>query len=143
MAELAPQKLTEHESYWSLPINAFRVIQLRLDYAFGMEIGDVDSRFSLRVNTMFKLKDSEGVANYSVERLSEIGPALRLFNADVVDAKAFKNGSLEVTFSKNMTLSLEPDHQFEAWELVSNSTDGMRVVATPGGELAIWSGTQP
>jgi hypothetical protein len=141
MAELAPQKLTEHESYWALPLSGFRVIQLRLDYAFGMEIGDVDSVFSLRLNITFELKDSEGVANYSVERLAEIGPALRLFNSEIVDAKAFKNGRLEVTFSTNTTLSLEPDHQFEAWEVVSNR-NGMRVVSTPGGELAIWSGTQ-
>lgn len=143
MAEVAQKKLIEHEGYWSLPIKGFRIIQLRLDYAFGMEIGDADSEFSLRVNTTFKLEDSEGITSYVTEQLSEIGSALRLFNADVVDAKAFKNGRLELTFATNTVLSVEPDSQFEAWEVVSNSTDGTRVVAMPGGELAIWSQTQP
>ncbi len=143
MAEIAPQKLTQHESYWSLPITGFRIIQLRLDYAFGMEISDGHSEFSLRVNTTFKLRDAEGVTNHAIERLSEIGPALRLFNADIVDTKAFKNGRLEMIFSTNTILSVEPDPHFEAWEMVSNTTDGMRVVAMPSGELAIWSDTQP
>lgn len=133
----------EHESYWSLPIKGLRLIQLRLDHAFGMEIGDAESEFSIRINTVFKLKNSNGITEHSVERLSEIGPALQLFNADVVDAKAFKNGDLEIIFSTNTVLSVEPDAQFESWEIVSNSTNGMRVVGMPGGELAIWRDTQP
>jgi hypothetical protein len=143
MAEMTSQKLAEHESYWSLPIGGFRIIQLRLDFAFGMEIGDAQSEFSIRINTAFTLRSSEGIRDYSVERLSEIGPAMRLLNADIEDAKGFKDGRLEITFSTNIVLSVDVDPQFEAWELVSNKANGMRVVAMPGGKLAIWSDTQP
>ena len=143
MAEMTSQKLAEHESYWSLPIDGYRIIQLRLDFAFGMEIGDAQSEFSIRINTAFTFRSSEGIRDYSVERLSEIGPAMRLLNADIEDAKGFKDGRLEITFSTNIVLSVDVDPQFEAWELVSNKANGMRVVAMPGGKLAIWSDTQP
>ncbi|MCA8990318.1 MAG: hypothetical protein KDA78_21915, partial [Planctomycetaceae bacterium] len=59
------------------------------------------------------------------------------------DAKGFKDGRLQIRFSTNTVLSVDADPQFEAWELVSNKANGMRVVAMPGGELAIWSDTQP
>jgi len=107
-----------------------------------MEIGDTDGEFSLRINTPFKLKDSEDIADYTAERLSEIGGALRLFDAVVVDAKAFKNGRLEMTFSNGIIVFVDPDTRFEPWEAVGNGEDGMRIIAMPGGELVVWSGSQ-
>lgn len=139
MAEIALGKLAEHESYWSLPINGLRIIQLRLDYAFGMEIGDAQSEFSLRVNTAFTLKNADGTKAYAVERLLDVDPVIRLFNAEIAETKAFKNGCLEMTFLTNTVLSVEPDPQFESWELVGSNMNETRVLAMPGGELAIWS----
>lgn len=107
-----------------------------------MEIGSDDSEFSLRINTAFNLEDMGAIASYSAERLSEIGPALRLFGAEIVDAKAFKNGHLEITFTTGAIISVEPNPQFESWEAVANSTNGMRIVAAPGGEVAVWLGAQ-
>ena len=85
MAEVAQKKLIEHEGYWSLPIKGFRIIQLRLDYAFGMEIGDADSEFSLRVNTTFKLEDSEGIP---------------IANAEIVKPESASNETTETTASR-------------------------------------------
>jgi hypothetical protein len=79
MAKIASQKLTEHGSYWSLPINGFRIIQLRFDYSFGMEIGDSQSKFSIRVNSAFTLNNTEGIGGYSAERLSELDPVYGRF----------------------------------------------------------------
>ncbi|MES2794122.1 MAG: DUF6188 family protein [Planctomycetota bacterium] len=123
-------------SYRRLPIEGLTVTQLKLDFAFGIELSNDDSAFSIRINTIFTLKEATETADYAPETLPACGPALRLFNAQVVSAKAFNNGRLEVVFLGGAVLEVNSNSQFEAWEVVGN--DGQRTVALPGGGLAVW-----
>ena len=124
------------DSCLTLPLDGRQITQLRFDFAFGMEFSDENSRFSIRISTIFMLTSPMGSAEYNPEQTQECGPALRLFNARVTSAKAFNCGRLEITFSDGMILRVDSNPQFEAWEAVGSN--GMRVVAVPGGELAIW-----
>jgi hypothetical protein len=47
-------------------------------------------------------------------------------------------GSLSVTFTSGIRLQVNPDDGFEAWTV--SGPEGMLVVCTPGGRLAVWSG---
>lgn len=127
----------ECESHWVLPLNGRKVIQLRLDFAFGMEFGDSASEFSLRIYTTFAIENVNGTVTCDPERLSECGPALRILHSEVVHARAFKNGHLKLDFTNGSTLSVAPNLEYEAWEGVG--MNGARFVSMPGGELAVWS----
>jgi len=69
------------------------------------------------------------------EDTASLGPALRLFQEEVISARAFKNGELEVLFEDNSILRVAFDREYEAWEWVGA---GQRVVCMPGGKLAVW-----
>ena len=127
--------MTEN-SCFTLPLEGRQITQLRLDFAFGIEISDEIGQFSIRINTMFTLTGPMGTAEYDPEHLHVCGPALKLFNARMASAKAFKSGRLEIEFSDGTILKVDSNPQFEAWEAVGN--DGMRFVAVPGGELTVW-----
>jgi hypothetical protein len=119
-----------------LPLKGRIITQLRLDFAFGMEFDDESGKFSIRINTLFTLKDSAGSATYNPEQTIACGPALGLLHSRVSRADAFNSGCLEITFLDGALLRVDSHKHFEAWEAVGS--DGMRVVATPGGGLATW-----
>lgn len=58
----------------------------------------------------------------------------RIIDACTVDDA----GSLSVTFTGGVRLQVDPDDGFEAWTI--SGPEGMLVVCTPGGKLAVWSG---
>jgi ribosome maturation factor RimP len=47
------------------------------------------------------------------------------------------DGTLEVTIGTNATLTVDGDADYEAWQL--HSRDGDRLVAIPGGGVAVWT----
>jgi hypothetical protein len=54
----------------------------------------------------------------------------------VTSAQAHKNGDLAVYFANGSRLSVAPDAEYEAWEMVTSA--GLRAIYTPGGSLSIW-----
>jgi hypothetical protein len=51
-------------------------------------------------------------------------------------AAAYKDGTLEMAFDDGSRLRVPPEAMFEAWEFTG--LHGVKVIALPGGELAIW-----
>jgi uncharacterized protein DUF6188 len=45
-------------------------------------------------------------------------------------------GRLQLTFDNDLHLEVAPHRQWEAWQI--SSDDGLLIVCTPGGDLAIW-----
>lgn len=118
-----------------LPIAGRRITQLRYDFAFTMEFSDEINSLSIRIGAALTLTSPAGTAEYNPERAIECGPTLRLFNARVIEAKVFSCGRLEIWFSDGVSLAVEPDSHFEAWQ--ATSTYGLHLVSLPGGGLAI------
>jgi hypothetical protein len=55
-------------------------------------------------------------------------------------AFAAEEGALHIRFGEDAAIVVEADAQYEAWQLLfSDAGQELRVVCTPGGELAIWS----
>ena len=51
-------------------------------------------------------------------------------------AEAYKDGTLDMAFDDGSRLRVPPDAMFEAWEFTGPHEE--KVIALPGGELAIW-----
>jgi hypothetical protein len=47
-------------------------------------------------------------------------------------------GDLVIEFESGTKLTVRPDEEYEAWELVGPK--GRRVTCMPGGDIAVWSG---
>lgn len=64
-------------------------------------------------------------------------PVHRLVGRSVTAATYAETGSLRVEFTDSATLTVEPDPDYEAWNVLG--PNGLLVVCMPGGELAFWS----
>jgi Family of unknown function (DUF6188) len=45
-------------------------------------------------------------------------------------------GRLTIIFDGDLQVAVEPDQRYESWQI--SSEDGLLIVCTPGGELAVW-----
>ena len=68
-------------------------------------------------------------------------PVRNLLGTSISTSNIGENGSLSLTFDDGSILHVEPDPNYEAWNL--SGPDGLVVVCMAGGELAIWSGIAP
>jgi hypothetical protein len=66
----------------------------------------------------------------------QLRPAFGLLGMMVENGVAYAGGRLEVSFEGGSRLSVDHSAEFEAWEVTSSQ--GLRIVSTPGGELAVW-----
>jgi hypothetical protein len=50
-------------------------------------------------------------------------------------------GCLTIVFDGGLQVVVEPDQRYESWQI--SSEDGLLIVCTPGGELAVWYPGEP
>ena len=130
------EQLIEHGDYWVIPLQGKVVTRCFMDSAFGLECWDRDRLTTLRIEGPFVFEE-QGVARHlSPEHPTTLGPALSVLGKTVTSAHAHKNGALAVSFANGSRLSVAPDAEYEAWEMVTSA--GLRVVCTPGGSLSLW-----
>jgi Family of unknown function (DUF6188) len=131
----------EHEDRWILGLLGLTVTKISVDYQLSLLLG---SESWVVLECPFRL--SQGAAGESdpQEMLDPgrqaVAAALALFGAKVISAVAFKTGSLRLVFDNGLHLSCRADPSFEAWQVTGPG--GWRFVSMPGGELAVWSGTE-
>src|SRR5256885_1603213 len=78
-----------------------------------------DTEVVARIGRRFNLIDSERSAFLSPDNKNDLCFALTLFNRTVCSAKAHKDGRLELNFSANCVLKVNPDPRYEAWGLTA------------------------
>ncbi len=96
----------------------------------------------LRVETEAVIRSPEGeVVRFDPESPGIAAIHLALLVRDSVTmAEAGTVGELRMAFESGAELTVAPDAEYEAWGLVGPKD--RRVVCTPGGELAQWSGQE-
>lgn len=68
-----------------------------------------------------------------------VAPHLVRLARDVIsEAEVGNSGELAIEFESGVKLTVQPDDDYEAWGLVGPKR--RRVICTPGGEIAVWSG---
>ena len=129
-------RFIEHRNHWTIPLQGKIVTRCFLDSAFGIELSDRDYDITIRIEGTFRLKVLDKEYKLSPENPTALGPALSLFQKEVYSSSAYKDGKLEVAFLDENCLLVEPDTEYEAWEIVGSS--GLKVVCMPGGQLSVW-----
>jgi len=128
---------TDQGDFWELPFSGREITRCLVDHAFSLQLWSPTVTFDLRIECPFVVREANSPDSVmNPEEVSTLAPALSMFEKCVEHARAYKDGRLEVLFSDGATLHVEPDEQYEAWEVVGG---GQRIVSTPGGELAVWS----
>ena len=129
-------QLVEYHDHWLVPLQGKMVTRCLVDSAFGIELWDGDSTTTIRIEGSFIFREHGTDQLLSPEHPTALGPVLATVGKTVTAVHACKNGRLEVHFADGSSLSVEPDAEYEAWEIVSSG--GLRVVCTPGGSVSIW-----
>ena len=129
-------QLVEYRDYWLVPLQGKMVTRCLVDSAFGIELWDGDSTTTIRIEGSFTFREHGTDQRLSPEHPTALGPVLAIVGKAVTTVHACKNGRLEAHFADGSSLSVEPDAEYEAWEIVSSG--GLRVVCTPEGNVSIW-----
>jgi Family of unknown function (DUF6188) len=129
---------TDTGESWTLPLADLLVNQCIYDFAFTMGVSDVEPFFSITIESAFTIRWASG----SVGQFdpggdpAQMGGTLALLRLRVQNARAYKDGHLEIDIEGGIHVDVPPGDGYEPWNMTG--PDGIRMVST-GGELVIWS----
>jgi hypothetical protein len=104
-------------------------------YAWRLELRSDAAIWTLRVGGAFSITPEAAGT-----RLETMDVVSNLAGHSVVTIRARKrDGELEMKFDDGRILIVEPDPDYEAWEMFS--TRGERLIAVPGNGIAKWGET--
>ena len=123
---------------WILPCEGLRVSQIRVDYAFGLQLAEdqeraTDEPWRFRINTAFtyasptwreEVLDPEGPPG-------SLGPALSVRHQTLVEARMWPDGRLVLRFHRGDVISVAADAQHEAWEASGGASDDPILLVSP------------
>ncbi len=123
---------------WILPCEGLRVSQIRVDYAFGLELAEdqeraTDEPWRFRINTPFtyasrtwreEVLDPEGPPG-------ALGPALSVRHQTLVKARMWPDGRLVLRFNQGDVIAVAADAQYEAWEASGGALDAPILLVSP------------
>ncbi|MFI1395912.1 DUF6188 family protein [Streptomyces sp. NPDC020681] len=132
----------EHEDRWILGLRDLTVTKISVDHQLSLLLG---SDACVVLECPCQLSQESAAKGGPQEMLDparqDVAAALALFGAKVVSAVAFKTGTLRLAFDNGLQLNCRADPSFEAWQVTGPR--GWRFVSLPGGDLAVWSGSEP
>ena len=129
--------LTEHDDRWLLPFRGLVVTRITVDFAFGLTFGGVGAVQISHTATLGRVNVAASPDRIEMNPEGrDVAAGLALFGVEVVSAVAFKSGTLRIVFGDGHLLSVKPNAHQEAW--TATGSDGMLIVSTPGGDLAVW-----
>jgi hypothetical protein len=115
------------------------ITRCSIDYALTLVLGSGATAVYVTVEQPFWFRSADGgsEAKFVPEREPEaMGPGLSVMHRSVMEIVAHRDGVLEVVLQGGAALRVPPSTEFEAWNIVG--PDDMRLVARPGGDLAVW-----
>ncbi len=122
---------------WVLPWDGRVVDQICVDYAVTFVI---DGCHSVRIGTPFVARIGDQTHEVDPADVQTVAPVLAFHGAVVRSATAERDGSLRVDFVDGLSIAVEPDAAYEAWEVdggLPPVTPGYRLVAAPGGGVRV------
>lgn len=131
--------LEERRDRWLIAQEGGVVARLTFDYAVSLTVDTNHGPVELRIGGPFVVTSPSGQEHILIPEgePERLGHALTLVRQRVGHISAFKDGHLEVAFTDGGNLGVPAEEGLEAWEL--SGPGGLRVVALPGGEVAVWS----
>jgi Family of unknown function (DUF6188) len=120
------------------------VIQVLLDFRFALSIqdGDQAEKLDVAIATTFSARSTPDgrAAQYDPEAsdpaLGALAVAVRFQR--VTECRVTSEGLLRLGFASDLQLEVPPSPDYEAWQLDSSD---LKIIAKPGGGLAVWDET--
>ncbi len=130
-------QVVEGTDRWWLGIGG-TVTQCRVDHAYTIVIAHEGLSFEVRIEQPFVVSYADRQFRLDAEGDPvSLAPGLRMLHRTVLDAIAFKDGRLEMTFDDGGVIRVAAGQDFESWNVVGSN--GIRIVSLPGGDLAVWT----
>jgi len=116
---------------WRLPCEGLVVGQVRVDYAFGLELTETPERaaevaWQLRINTPFTLTSSSG-SRHDLDPegpAEQLAPAMVARHQQLIEGNVWADRRLALAFADGTVIRVEPDPEYEAWGMVPDPIDG-------------------
>ena len=110
--------------------------RLLLDNRIGIEFQRDQQRTTLFIESTVQFHDGSSRYEICPDNPVQYGPLASLLKRRVRSARVTESGSLRVEMHPEGSILIEPDDNYEAWELIQ--ANGARCICIPGGGLAIW-----
>lgn len=138
MRQLRDLAFVDAGGKWILPVMNCPITKCCIDYAVALRIECEGSSFELRIENDFTFVATDGteIVLSPENQPAELGPILSVVRTSIEQAVAFDDGCLAVSFADGSRLHVPASLEYESWQLVGPG--GLRIISTPGGELAIW-----
>ncbi|MEO1440291.1 MAG: DUF6188 family protein [Chloroflexota bacterium] len=112
------------------------VTRCMFDYRFTIQLLVDQLSVDITIESGFMFMNGEGNHQLDSEQHNNLGRCLAVLHKSVQQVIMHKSGLLEVKVDA-ISISVPPDANHEAWQV--SVTNGLRVIAMPGGALAVWS----
>lgn len=132
-------ELTETADRFVVTVADSTVTRCTVDYALTLVVGESEAHLYVTVEQPFWFRPSENEDEVRLAPEQEpeaLGPVLSVLHRSIEEIVAHKDGLLEVRFAGGGALRAPATTDFEAWNVVG--PHGLRLVAMPGGEVAVW-----
>ena len=143
MIPVNPYPFTIEDKQWVLRPDDTVVAQICFDYRVTLTVGNATSiYFSVELASRFSFMNAGAIHTVDVEADPMSGSALLALRLRPVHeiAIAPEDGVLHLLFAGDASIVVEANSQYEAWQFgFFEAGQELRVVCTPGGELAVWS----
>jgi hypothetical protein len=122
-----------------LPVLGLTVSRCCIDQALSLEFFSEHVDVLVRFEGVLRLRRGGSVILLNAEDPRSLAPALELLGQRATVAQAEQEGGLLMQFADGSQLEVDPDPDYEAWELTTSA--GFRLVSSAGGGLVTWQGT--
>jgi hypothetical protein len=120
----------------SLPVEGLSIARCVVDHAFSLETFRDRDVVTLRIEGPFTVTENGRQHALDPTEPANLGPAIALVRAVVRRARASAEGRLVVVFDDGREVTVEPNEDFEAWELIGPK--GAKAVCSAGGGVSTW-----
>lgn len=121
---------------WLLKMDEGRIQRIEVDFRLGLLFGDKTETASLYIETPCHIRSEGNNTRLVPDAPWTLAPALTIINAEIADVSIQKTGYLTVKLKDGRSLEIEPNEQYEAWQV--GSTNGFLLVCSPGGGVAMF-----
>jgi len=108
----------------------------RIHFGYVLQLTFSDG-YGIQAGTSIVLNTPAGATVIEPGVDDDSSPLVALIGERVLDLVANESGALDVQFTGDARLHIEPDSRFEAWTLFGPKQ--LKVVSLPGGGISVWS----
>jgi hypothetical protein len=130
-------QLIEEKDGWSLAMQECRLVYIHIDFRLGLDLADASGMASVIIESPCRLRTQEEDSLLIPGEPKSLSPVLGLFNAEVAAISIQRSGHLKIRFGDGLSLTVDPDEKYEAWQIGCPSI-GILLVCCPGGDVSIF-----